>query len=315
MPANRRQEASSTSIRRKIWKNISLSSAGADTERTSTGGSIIHSFYKHLAALLEEHSTLAIATITEVTGSVPRHTAAKMIVLPDGTIHGAIGGGGMEKMLIEDALELMKTGGSCQKSYNLAGKKSGGIGPICGGEATVFIEIVRAPETLLLCGGGHIAAAMAPMARLLGMNLIVVDSRAEFASRERFPKADRVINTHPGDPAIKELVTASTWVVIFTHNHEHDTDALKNLIDSGAAYIGMIGSRKKVKEVLTGLASQGVPAEALSRVYSPVGLDIGAETPAEIAVSILAEIIHVKRTGSPSPVSMKRDTFSETAKK
>lgn len=284
-------------------------------EDTSTGGSFIHNFYKQLSALLEEHPTLAIATITAVTGSAPRHEAAKMIVLPDGTIHGAIGGGGLEKQVIEDALELMKTGGSCSKIYNLAGAQTGGIGPICGGEATVFIEIVRAQETLLVCGGGHIASAIAPMAQLLGMNLIVVDDREDFASRERFPNALRVINTHPEDPEIQKLVTASTCIVIFTHNHEHDKDALKNLIDTGAAYIGMIGSKKKVKQVMTELAAEGVPAKALERVYSPVGLDIGAETPAEIAISILAEIVHVRRTGSASAISLKSANRPETAKR
>lgn len=280
-----------------------------------TGGGIIRSFYRQLTDLLEEHPTLAIATITGVKGSAPRHTAAKMIILPDGTIHGAVGGGGLEKRVIEDALELMKTGDSCSRTYNLTGKKSGGIGPICGGEASVFIEILRAPETLLLLGGGHIASAIAPMAQLLGMNFIVIDNRKEFASRERFPQAIDVINTHPGDPEIKNHITASTYVTIFTHNHDHDADALKNLIDSGAAYIGMIGSTEKVKHLMAELAAEGVPAEMLKRVYSPIGLDIGAETPAEIAISILAEIIHVKRTGSASPVSMKLETFSETAKK
>lgn len=236
-----------------------------------------------------------------------------MIVLPDGTIHGAIGGGGMEKQVIEDALELMKTGGCRSNRYPLNGAQAGE--PICGGEASVFIEVVRAPETLLLCGGGHIAHAVAPMAQILGMNLIVVDERETFASRERFPNALSVINTHPGDPEIRKLVTASTCVVIFTHNHEHDKDALKNLIDTGAAYIGMIGSKTKVKQLMTELAAEGVSAEALDRVYSPVGLDIGAETPAEIAVSILAEIIHVRRTGSASAISMKSNTRSGAAKK
>jgi xanthine dehydrogenase accessory factor len=268
-----------------------------------------------------------------------------MIVLPDGSIRGSIGGGGLERHVIKDALELMKSGGTCSKIYNLAGARTGGkhsktydqagspsdgshsktgapedsradgVGPICGGEATVFIEIVRAPETLLLCGGGHIASAIAPMAHLLGMDLIVVDNREEFATRERFPNALRVINAHPGDPEVQTLVTGSTSIVIFTHNHAYDKNALKNLIDTDAAYIGMIGSTSKVKEVLAGLEAEGVPAEALERVYSPVGLDIGAETPAEIAVSILAEIIHVRRTGSASAISMKSTTRSETAKR
>jgi xanthine dehydrogenase accessory factor len=143
------------------------------------------------------------------------------------------------------------------------------------------------------------------MAAALGMNLIVVDEREEFASRERFPGAVKVMHAKLSDPALRDLVTQSTYVVIFTHSHELDKEALGNFVESDAAYIGMIGSGKKVTVIMRDLKVEGIPAEKLNGVYSPIGLDIGAETPAEIAVSILSEIIHVKRKGSPSPVSMK----------
>jgi xanthine dehydrogenase accessory factor len=264
-----------------------------------------HSFYEKLAELLKEHPTLAVATVIETEGSSPRDTAAKMIVFPDGSIYGSVGGGALEQCVIADATCALKDGDSFTKTYELGDEGTGGIGQICGGTTSVYVDIIRAPDTVLLCGGGHIAQALAPMAAALGMNLIVVDERDEFASRERFPWAVKVLHAKLSDPTLQDLVTPSTYVVIFTHSHELDKEALRNFASTEAAYVGMIGSTKKVTTIMRDLKAEGVPAKTLNRVYSPIGLDIGAETPAEIAISILSEIIHVKRKGSPSPVSMK----------
>jgi xanthine dehydrogenase accessory factor len=266
---------------------------------------MLHSFYEDLARLLEEHQTLAVATVIGTEDSTPRKTAAKMVVFPDGTIRGTIGGGDLEQTVIEDALDAMRNGDSFTKTYNLKGEEEGGFGPICGGMASVYVEVIRSRETILLCGGGHIASAIAHMASILDMNIIVVDERNEYASKERFPQAMNVVQAGPADPKLRELVTPSTYVVILTHSHEHDKDVLKNLISTDAAYVGMIGSKKKVTAILEALSAEGVSDEELGRVHSPIGLDIGAETPAEIAVSILSEIVHMRRKGAPSPVSSK----------
>ncbi|UCF06276.1 MAG: XdhC family protein [bacterium] len=276
---------------------------------------MFHKFYQDLAGFLKEHGTLAVATVIETEDSTPRETAAKMIVFPDGSIYGTIGGGGLEQKVIEDALEAMESGESFTKRYNLKSTDEGGFGPICGGTPSVYVEVIRSPETILLCGGGHIAKALAPMATALDMNLIVVDERTEYASKERFPGAMKIVRTAPSDPELKHLVTPSTYIVILTHSHEHDKDALKNLVSTDAAYIGMIGSKKKVTTIMRELEGEGVSAEALDRVFSPIGLDIGAETPAELAVSILSEIIHVKRKGSSSPISMRMTLPEEVNRK
>ncbi|MCK4237002.1 MAG: XdhC family protein, partial [Candidatus Krumholzibacteria bacterium] len=226
-------------------------------------------------------------------------------VFPDGGTFGTIGGGGLEKKVIEDAIIAMKNGSSFTRTYNLAGKDKGGFGPICGGEASVHVEIIRSPDTILLCGGGHIAKALAPMVGALGFNLIVVDEREQYASKDRFPQAGKILVARPSDPKIRDLVTPSTYIIILTHSHKSDREALKNIVSTEAAYIGMIGSSKKVNAIMKALKSDGVPAETLGRVHSPVGLDIGAETPEEIAISILSEIIHVKRKGPLSPISMR----------
>jgi xanthine dehydrogenase accessory factor len=252
--------------------------------------------------------------LIDVKGSTPRGVAAKMIVLPDGTVQGTIGGGLLEKQVIEDAVHALANGGGGVKRYVLAATDEGGIGQICGGEASVLIEVVGAPDTMLICGGGHIAAALAPMAAALDMNLVIADDRARFASKERFPDGATVLNMHPGDERLRKHVTRSTYVIIVTHNHLHDAAALENLIAAGAAYIGMIGSTKKIRAVFSELEKNGVPRESLARVHSPVGLDIGAETPAEIAVSIMAEIISVKRKGPATTLSMKHALDRETRK-
>jgi xanthine dehydrogenase accessory factor len=276
---------------------------------------MFHKFYRDLVGFLKEHGTLAVATVVETEDSTPRETSAKMIVFPDGSIYGTIGGGGLEQKVIEDALEAMGSGESFTRRYNLKGTDEGGFGPICGGTPTVYVEVIRAPETILLCGGGHIAKALAPMATALDMNLIVVDERAEFVSKERFPGAMKVVRAAPSDPGLKRLVTPSTYVVILTHSHEHDKETLRNLVSTDAAYIGMIGSKKKVATIMRELGEEGVPAEELERVFSPIGLDIGAETPAEIAVSIISEIIHVKRKGTSSPISVKTISLEEANRK
>lgn len=265
----------------------------------------MHEFYENLSKFLKQHPTLAIATVIETEGSTPRESHAKMIVFPDGGIYGTIGGGGLEQMVIDDALKEIENGNSFTKTYNLKGKDKGGIGSLCGGSASVHVEIIRPSGTILLCGGGHIAKDLASMAVILGMNIIVVDDREDYASKERFPGASKVIHGNPSDSSLKDLVTPSTYIVLVTHGHEHDKEALKNLILTDAAYIGMIGSKNKVTTVMNELRAEGVPAEALNKVFSPIGLDIGAETPAEIALSILSEIVHVIRKGTPSPSSMK----------
>lgn len=275
----------------------------------------MHRFYEGLSKFLKEHPTLAIATVIETKGSAPRETAAKMIVFPDGGTYGTIGGGTLERQVTGDALKALKSGKSITKTYTLKGKTKGGIGQLCGGASSVFIEVIKSPDTILLCGGGHIAKAMAPMVTLLGMNLIIVDERREFATNERFPGASEVLHTTPSDPNLRDLVTPSTYVVIFTHSHKQDKEALRNLVSTEAAYIGMIGSEKKVKTIFKELKAAGVPARALNRVYSPIGLDIGAETPAEIALSILSEIVHVIRKDSSSPSSMRKTSLRGVKKK
>ena len=264
----------------------------------------MHEFYDRLPELIRSNSKLAIATVLQTQGSTPREVGAKMAILPDGTIHGTIGGGKLELLVMQDAKNAIQQGESVLKEYSFHEEAQGGIGAICGGAATVFIEVISRGERLLILGGGHIGLALYRMAIETGFGVVVVDERSEFAKKERFSKAEAVLNCSVDDPNVKQLVDKNSYIVIVTHEHKQDKLAIKSLIDNEPKYIGMIGSKSKVSQILNELKAEGIPKEKLAKVYSPIGLDISAETPAEIAVSILGELIQVRRTGKPSELSL-----------
>ncbi|MCK5560718.1 MAG: XdhC family protein [Thermoplasmata archaeon] len=264
----------------------------------------MYEFYEKLAELIKKHSRLALATVLHTTGSTPREVGAKMVIFPDGNIYGTIGGGKLELLVMEDAKQAIKSEGSTIKKYTLLEEYLGGIGSSCGGEASVFIEVITRGERLMILGGGHIGLALYKMAIESGFSVVVVDERSEFVSPERFSGAEVLLNCSVDDPKVKELVDKDTYIVIVTHEHKQDKLAVKSLIDLNFKYMGMIGSKRKVKQVITELLSEAISSQKLKKVYTPIGLDINAETPAEIAVSILAELIQVRKTGAPSKISM-----------
>jgi len=247
--------------------------------------------YKRMSELSAVGQPFVLATVVEAFGSTPRKAGAKMIVLQDGSTIDTVGGGKVEQQVVADALEALDRGMSRTVKYELRTTGEHALGMECGGETTVFLEVNVPERTLVIAGAGHIAQKLAPLAKLLDFHVVVVDARPEFATPEAIPAADEVICDHPG--RMRELVplNAGSYVVIVTHGHLHDKDALEAVIDSDAAYIGMIGSRNKVRFVLSKLLEGGVAPEKLARVYSPIGLDLGGNKPAEIAVSIMGEII------------------------
>jgi xanthine dehydrogenase accessory factor len=261
--------------------------------------------FETMARLEREGTPYALATVVAAEGSSPRHLGARMLVLADGTILDTIGGGKLEKIVIADALEALSTGRSSLKTYDLAPEAKGGIGTECGGAVQVFLEVRGRRPRLVIFGGGHVGLALASAARPLGFALTVVDPREDFARPERFPAGARVVKADPAGPEAAAAVPDGAFVVILTHSHDLDRAALKNVLGGRPAYVGMIGSRRKVKVLLEQLAKEGAPRDRLSAVFAPIGLDIGAETPEEIAVSILAEIVHVLRRGGPSPASLR----------
>jgi len=247
--------------------------------------------YRTMATLLDEGSSFVLVTVLESTGSTPRKSGAKMIVLADGRTIDTIGGGKVELRATEDALDALKRGVSRVAEYELRETGDNALGMVCGGQTKVSFEVHVPSRTLLIVGAGHIGQKLCPMARLLEFRVVVVDSRPEFATAELFPQADQVIVGHPKDVASLVRIDERTHVVIVTHGHIHDKDALRAVATSGAAYVGMIGSRSKVKTVLSELLEEGVPSEAIARVRAPIGLDLGGHTPGEVSLSILAQIV------------------------
>ena len=235
-----------------------------------------------------------LCTLVEVVGSAPRHLGARMWVRPDGSAVGTIGGGTVEFRIQERARAMLRRreGPGLVRESMWSDEVSEGE-PACGGEVGIFLEILGQDRELIIFGAGHVGLAVARLGAFVGFAVTVWDERPEFASPERFPEA-RVLAC-PVDRVFEEglCLSEESYVVIATRGHALDAAVAKALDGLPAAYIGMIGSRKKIATVREGLRRDGVSQRHLDRLFQPVGLPIGAETPEEIAVSVLSEIIAV----------------------
>lgn len=249
--------------------------------------------YEEVLKCLESGQEAVLLTVTAATGGTPRKAGAKMLYKADGKTVGSVGGGRMEELALEEAHNVLKSGETARiLKYDLTQK---GIGALCGGEMEIFVETVQKAPPLFIFGAGHVGQPLAEIAKILGMRVNVVDDRPAFATAERFPDADRLW-VGPWEEVLPKLpLDERSLVVIATYSHEYDREALSFCIRKDLAYLGMIGSTKKVKAIFDALREEGVPKEKIAKVHAPVGLKIGAETPAEIAVSILAEVISVLR--------------------
>ena len=264
--------------------------------------------YQKMAELMREQETFAVATIVNYRGSVPRQIA-KMIITKDQKTYGTIGGGCVEGQVVEEAILMLKQGatGVVLKSYDLVEEEFGGVGMNCGGKIDVSIEIAEPNPRLIIIGSGHLSSAIAKLAQLLGFEIIVIDP---LATKDRFPESALVVPDFPETNLPNMYVSSNTYIVIVTR-HKDDLPALRAALKTKAAYIGLIGSRRRVFQAFRILLHEGITQQQLSRVNAPVGLEIGAETPEEIAVSIMAEIVQHRRLGiSGSAKPMKVDASS-----
>ncbi len=251
--------------------------------------------YQELANVISKGERAVLATIISSQGSTPRKAGAKMLIKEDGTFVGTVGGGGTEQQLRSIVTEVMKSGQSQIVHFDLSGKDSA-LQMICGGQMDVFLEPILPPETLYFFGAGHVSQSTATIGKMLGFRVVVIDPRPEYNNSERFPEADSLI-VEEYDSAFSKLnVDENGYIVIYTTGHVVDEQCLQFAVGTKAKYIGMIGSKKKASEVKERLLQKGVPPQQLDRAHSPIGLEIGAETPDEIAISILAEIVSVRRS-------------------
>lgn len=245
---------------------------------------------------IDRGEIIAWVTVFETKGSTPREAGAKMLVNKDGLISGTIGGGITEAKVIEEAKQALREGKGKLLTYRLTKEQAAlDEGAICGGEMKVFIDILQPKEEVLIFGAGHIAACVSKLAKTVGFKVTIIDDRKEFANQDRFPEADEII-AEDTEKALTHLnITPSTYIIVLTRGHLKDEEVLSSVTRSNAAYIGMIGSRKKNATVFQHLEEQGISQDELAKVYAPIGIDIKAQTPEEIAVSIVAEIIQVRR--------------------
>jgi xanthine dehydrogenase accessory factor len=248
------------------------------------------SIYRAAADALERGESAALITIVATGGSTPQRVGAKMLAYADGRTAGTIGGGCYEHDALGKAREAIRLGRPELVHYTLNDDLAADSGLICGGQMDVYIEPLVPASHLYLVGAGHVAHELARVAETVGFQLHVLDDRAKFASEERFPGAEVVVDDIPqwlSDAALPP----SAYVVVVTRGHRYDLDAMRALVGRETRYLGLIGSRAKVHKIFEALRAEGVPAEQLDRVHAPIGLDIGAVSPAEIAVSIAAELI------------------------
>jgi xanthine dehydrogenase accessory factor len=252
--------------------------------------------YQEIVRIKEEGQEAALVTIISTSGSTPREEGAKMLVKPDGAIIGTIGGGILEAQVIDEAIKVIKQGKPKHLHMSLTAKEAEEAGMMCGGDLEVFIEPILTTPALYIFGGGHISLPLSMIGKLLGFKIAVIDDRADFASAERFPKADILLADDFTKAFPKLKIDKTSYIVIVTRGHPHDELVLELALGTPAKYIGMIGSKTKVKTTYSHLLAKGVPKEKLDSVHSPIGLEIGAQSPEEIAVSILAEIVKVRRS-------------------
>ncbi|MDD2772696.1 MAG: XdhC/CoxI family protein [Elusimicrobiales bacterium] len=251
--------------------------------------------FKLLDEALEAGREAALATVISTGGSTPRDSGANMLVFADGSSAGTVGGGKLEALTIKDSLAALKDGKNRRAVYDLT---LSGIGMVCAGRTEVFIEVFSAPAKLLILGAGHVGLKIAEAAYCAGLPCAVADDRAEFANRERFPTASAIHLKRPAKAISRDTVDSKTYIVIVTRGHSLDGECLARAVKTEAAYIGMIGSASKLPVVYKSLNKKGLHPETDSRVYAPIGLDIGGKTPGEIAISVLSEILKVANSRS-----------------
>jgi xanthine dehydrogenase accessory factor len=266
--------------------------------------------YEELVRLRQSGRKCALATIVEVRGSIPSYESAKLLVREDGSMIGTIGGGCVEAEVWNAAREVIETEKPRHLTFNLGQDAAYDNGLICGGQLDVFVEPVMPIPHAFIFGAGHISKSLSKVATLAGFATVVIDNRDTFANRERFPEAEEIHAEEYEDVFPKLTINEISYLIIVTRGHRDDMRVLKLAIETPARYIAMIGSKRKVLNVIRELEKEGVPRTAFERIHAPMGLNIGAITPEEIAISVAAEMIAVRRNPSSNWRSASMSVFA-----
>ncbi len=250
----------------------------------------------HLAQTINQGKPAALCTVVNTRGSVPRHAGAKMLVFPNGEFEGTVGGGETEKLVMNEALAALKDGKTRFLNYDLVDLEKGDPG-VCGGAVSIFVEPFLRTPTVIVVGAGHVGRSVVHLAKWMGYRVVLSDDREALCTPEAVPEADEYLAVPISELPENVEIGPQTYLVLVTRGVEVDIQGLPTLLDTEAPYIGLIGSKRRWAHCQEKLNEAGVPQEKIDRIKSPVGLMINAETPDEIAVSIMAEITAVRNEG------------------
>ena len=267
--------------------------------------------YEELVQLRRTGQKAALATIIEVSGSIPSFQSAKMLVREDGSMVGTIGGGCTEAEVWNAAREVMETEKPKMLSFNLGQDAAYDQGLICGGQLNVYVEPVLPIPSCFIFGAGHISKSLSKIATQAGFRTVIIDNRDTYASRERFPEAAEIFAGEYEEAFPKLAVNDSSYFIIVTRGHKDDMRVLRWVVMQPARYLGMIGSKRKTIEVVKHLRREGIPVEKFAKLHAPMGFDIGAVTPEEIAVSVVAEMIQRRRKPAAEWNPLSKSIFAE----
>jgi xanthine dehydrogenase accessory factor len=266
--------------------------------------------YAEIVRLRKAGQKCAVATIVQVNGSIPSYESAKMLVRDDGSIMGTIGGGCVEAEVWTAAREVIDIEKPRHLTFSLGQDAAYDNGLICGGQLDIFIEPVTPQPRAFIFGGGHVSKSISKFANMAGFATVVVDDREAFANQERFPEAEETIAEEYEAVFPKLNVTSSSYLVIVTRGHRDDMRVLRWAVGTPARYIAMIGSKRKTISVVKELEKEGIPRQAFDNLFAPMGLEIGAETPEEIAISVVAEMIAVRRAPNSDWRQLSKSVFA-----
>jgi len=266
--------------------------------------------YEEVVRLRRLGQKCALATIVQVNGSIPSYESAKLLVREDGSMLGTIGGGCVEAEVWNVARDVMQSERPRHMNFSLGQNAAYNNGLICGGKLSVFVKPVVPQPRVYVFGAGHISKSISKIANMAGFASVIVDNREAFANRDRFPEADEIFAEEYEEVFPKLPIRDTSYVVIVTRGHRDDMRVMRWAVGTNAKYIAMIGSKRKVIGVVKELEKEGIPREAFERTFAPMGLDIGAITPEEIAVSIVAEMIAIRRTPETGWRSLSKSVFA-----
>ena len=266
--------------------------------------------YDEIVRLRKLGQKCALATIVQVNGSIPSYESAKMLVREDGSMIGTIGGGCVEAEVWNAAREVIETEKPRHLTFSLGQDAAYDNGLICGGQLNIFVEPVTPQPRAYIFGGGHVSKSISKVANMAGFSTVIVDDREAFANAERFPEADATYAEDYEDVFPKLPVTSSSYLIIVTRGHRDDMRVLRWAVTTQARYIAMIGSKRKTISVVHELEKEGFSRDMFSKVFAPMGLEIGAETPEEIAISVVAEMIAVRRAPDADWRSLSKSIFA-----